>query len=293
MTPSPSSAGGPYTFRDIRSLYPAVTDNHLRYLEKWGLVRGGTPREERLYSFGDLLTIKHVASEIERGTPLRVILRSLLAEHQGQLQFDFHAGHVATDAPRAKVVALEARKSRGGASAAAAIYPGASAAVAAGAAFPFSDPQAALAAKYFIEGSRLDDGDGAHMEQAATAYRRALVIDPDLVPAIVNLANIHYARDELIEAQALYERAIGLDPDCFEAHFNLGNILHDLGRYDTALGCYRDAVALNPGYADAHFYLAVTLEKTGHSPEAKPHWKAYQDLAPDGEWVDLAREFSE
>ena len=45
--------------------------------------------------------------------------------------------------------------------------------------------------------------------------------------------------------------------------------------------------------ADAHFYLAVTLEKTGHSPEAKPHWKTYQDLAPNGEWVELAKEFSE
>ena len=111
------------------------------------------------------------------------------------------------------------------------------------------------------------------MEQAAAAYRKALVIDPDLVPAIVNLANIHYARDELIEAQALYERAIGLDPHCFEAHFNLGNIHHDLGRYEDALVCYRDAVALNPGYPDAHFYLAVTLEKTGQSPEAKPHWR--------------------
>jgi len=113
------------------------------------------------------------------------------------------------------------------------------------------------------------------------------------VPAIVNLANIHYARDELIEAQALYERAIGLDPDCFEAHFNLGNILHDLGRYNSALVCYRDAVALNPGYADAHFYLAVTLEKIGHSPEAKAHWKTYQDLAPEGEWAELAKEFLE
>ena len=102
------------------------------------------------------------------------------------------------------------------------------------------------------------------------------------MPALVNLANIRYARDELIEAQALYERAIGLDADCFEAHFNLGNIQHDLGRYDRALGCYRQAVALNPGYADAHFYLAVTLEKLGHSQEAKPHWKTYQDLAPRG-----------
>jgi hypothetical protein len=37
----------------------------------------------------------------------------------------------------------------------------------------------------------------------------------------------------------------------------------------------------------------VTLEKLGHSPEAKGHWKTYLDLSPDGEWADLAREFLE
>jgi tetratricopeptide (TPR) repeat protein len=288
---SPSSGSGPYAVRDIRHLYPAVTDKHLRYLEKWGLVRQTGPRDQREYSFTDLLTIKQVAAELANGTPLRVVLRSLLAERQGQLELDFHAGHHAgADTPRAKVVALAAHRAGRGdngrsAQALGSRDPGAH--------FPFADPQTALAAKYFVEGSRLDDGDERKMEEAAAAYRKALVIDPDLVPAIVNLANIHYARDELIEAQALYERAIGLDPDCFEAHFNLGNILHDLGRYDGALQCYRDAVALNPAYPDAHFYLAVTLEKTGHSPEAKPHWRAYQELAPQGEWIELAREFSE
>lgn len=291
MTSSPSSGSGPYLLRDIRHLYPRITENHLRYLEKWGLLTHGRPRGRREYTFADLLTVKHVAGEIEKGTPLRVILRSLLAERQGQLELDFHAGHLGADAPAAKVVTLAAHRSsrpdaaRGGA---AAIGSKESPS-----AFPFADPQAALAAKYFVEGSRLDDGDERRMEEAAAAYRKALIVDPDLVPAIVNLANIHYARDELIEAQALYERAIGLDPDCFEAHFNLGNILHDLGRFDGALACYRDAVALNPGYADAHFYLAVTLEKTGHSPEAKTHWKKYQELAPDGEWIDLAKEFLE
>jgi tetratricopeptide (TPR) repeat protein len=79
----------------------------------------------------------------------------------------------------------------------------------------------------------------------------------------------------------------------FEAHFNLGNILHDLGRYVPAQSCYREALRLNPDYADAHFYLAVTLEKNGQSGEARPHWRAYQHLAPTGEWVDLAREFSD
>ncbi len=284
MTSLPSAASGPYGLRDIRSVYPAITERHLRYLEKWGLLSprepSGAPRE---YSFSDLLTIRQVSEALERGTPLRVVLRTLLAERAGQLQLDFVASHGPSDAPRAKVVSLEGRKVRHSPVALpAGVVPS-----------RLSEPQAALAARYFIEGSRLDEGDERTMDEAAAAYRKALVIDPDLVPALVNLANIHYGRDELIEAQALYERAISLDPGCFEAHFNAGNIQHDLGRFDRALVCYRDAVALNPGYADAHFYLAVTLEKTGHSPEAKPHWKAYQELAPEGEWTDLAGEFLE
>jgi tetratricopeptide (TPR) repeat protein len=271
-----------YGARDIRGLYPRITDNHLRYLERWGLIRpAANTSSERFYSFTDLTTIKQLASELERNVPLKTALRGLLAEHQGQLQLDFHASGSAP----AKVVTLPARQAKRA--------PGRPGLPAAAGSPSFTDPQAALAAKYFVEGSRMDDGDEKKTRNAASAYRKALVIDPNLVPAIVNLANIHYAHDELIEAQALYERAINLDPDCFEAHFNLGNIHHDLGRFDDALVCYRDAVALNPGYPDAHFYLAVTLEKTGHSPEAKPHWKTYQELAPNGEWIELAREFSE
>jgi hypothetical protein len=37
----------------------------------------------------------------------------------------------------------------------------------------------------------------------------------------------------------------------------------------------------------------VTLEKMGRSAEARVHWRAYQHLAPTGEWVELAREFSD
>jgi tetratricopeptide (TPR) repeat protein len=293
VKPSPSAAAGPYTPRDIRSLYPSITDNHLRYLEKWGLVRAGATGGTRLYSFSDLLVVKHAAAEIERGTPLRVVLRTLLAEREGQLALDFQPGHAAGDTPRAKVVSLAPRKAKG-AGPASGINPGPEASCDASLDdYIGQDPQRALAAKYFVEASRLDDGSDRTVEDAASAYRKALVIDPDLVPAIVNLANIHYSRDELIEAQALYERAIGLEPDCFEAHFNLGNIHHDLGRYSRALGCYRAAVVLNPSYADAHFYLAVTLEKTGQSGEAKPHWRQYQQLAPDGEWAELAGEFAE
>src|SRR5258705_3345316 len=191
-----------YGARDIRSLYPGVTDNHLRYLEKWGLIRPAAhTTTERFYSFTGLSTIKQLAAELDRDVPLKKVLRSLLAEHQGQLQLDFHAS---VSAP-AKVVALPGRHARKTPDRAGNPIP-------AGNAFPFSDPQAALAAKYFIEGSRLDDGDEHKMEDAAAAYRRALGIDPDLVPAIVNSSNIHYAQHDLIDPHALYEAAIGPDP---------------------------------------------------------------------------------
>ena len=96
------------------------------------------------------------------------------------------------------------------------------------------------AEQYFLMGSLLDDGTPERVEEAVKSYRRALEEDPDLVAALINLANIRYSRDELAEAQALYERAISLDDSYFEAHFNLGNIHHDHGRYAEAEASYRD-----------------------------------------------------
>ena len=269
-----------YAVRDIRGMYPAIREDHLRYLEKLGLVQpvariGG----DRYYGFADLAAIRQVASGLEQGQRLRQVLRAIEAERRGQLAFNF-AERSRADAEPARVVALDPSRSAAMSAKPPQALP------------PATDPRIRLAARYFLEGASLD-GDESQRDAAAAAYRKALIIDPELVAALVNLANTHYASDRLIEAQALYERAIHVEPDCFEAYFNLGNIHHDLGRYEDALGCYEEAVALSPAYADAHFYLAVTLEKLGRSQEARPHWRSYQQLAPEGEWVELAREFSE
>jgi tetratricopeptide (TPR) repeat protein len=283
---------GQFAWREIRSRYPAVRDDHLRYLEKLGLIHAaGSTRGERYYGFADLVVIKQAAAELASGVPFRQVLRTLAAARAGQLAFDFDFPGGRTGAEPARVVALDRARRASRPTAPGAADPEGSPREAPELPAEAS-PQARLAAKYFLEGARLD-GDERQRGQAALAYRRALAVDPDLVPALVNLANLHYADDAFAEAQALYERAIRIDPECFEAYFNLGNVHHDLGRYDEALECYREAVTLNPAFPEAHFYLAVTLEKLGRSAEAKPHWRAYQELAPDGEWVELAREFSE
>ena len=261
--------------RQIRDLYPLVRDEHLRYLRKWDLIRPVIQtNSDSYYSFVDVAVVKKVNEELSQGVSFRGAVRAVLSGQAGQLLLDFNA--VRSESRPAKVFLLEelnqksSNRKNGD-----------------------QESPAQLAASFFQEGSGLDEGPEADPERAAVAYRKALLLDPSLVPALVNLANIHYAQNQLVEAQALYERALTLEVDCFEASFNLGNIHHDLGRYRKAVEYYREALRLQATYADAHFYLAVTLEKMGLSSEAKSHWQTYQQLEPDGEWADLAREFSE
>ncbi len=272
--PSPSALRKQYhAQRDLLERYPHVREDHLRYMQKWGLIRPVVRTHgDTYYAFPDLGVIKQADAELAGGATFRSVLRSLRDARSGQLAFDFRL-----EAQPAKVLRIKRRQP-----------PPLTTLM-----DPLPQPEESSAEEFFAAGSVLDDGDPANSEEAASAYRRALEIDPYLVPALINLANIHYAQDEIIEAQALYDRAIALESDVFEAHFNLGNIYHDLGRYVEAQECYREALALNPTYADAHFYLAVTLEKNGQSQEARSHWKAYQKLAPNGEWVHLAKEFSD
>jgi len=264
-----------YALRDVLARYRALREDHLRYLVKCGVLRPVLrTNADTFFAFPDLAIVKQANDGLVQGLSFRSVVRSLIAAHQGQLEFDFRI-----DAAPAKIITL--RRPEASRPAAKAVEGSVGA------------RDTALAEEYFRAASVLDEGDDSTQDEAAAEYRKALELDPYLVAALINLANIHYSRDELAEAQALYERAIGLESDFFEAHFNLGNIYHDLGRFQEAQACYREALRLNPFYAEAHFYLAVTFEKMGLSQEARPHWRGYQQLAPHGEWVELAKEFSE
>jgi tetratricopeptide (TPR) repeat protein len=270
-----------FTAREILARYPPLTDDHLRYLRKWGLIvpSPGRPGQPTSYGFADLAHFRQVSADLADGLSFRAVVRRLLADAQGQLALDFQS----EPAP-AKVIKLRPR------AAAESPEPTTEGAVPQ---LPGGRRTGDEAESLFLAASAIDTGDPATLDDAVGMYREALRREPDLVPALINLGNAHYTRGALIEAQALYEKAVSTAPEFFEAHFNLGNVMHDLGRFDEACLSYRDAIALNPRCAEAHFYLAVTLEKAGRSGEARAHWRAYQDLAPDGEWADLAREFSE
>jgi tetratricopeptide (TPR) repeat protein len=267
----PVSEAGDLSARDVLARYPTLRDDHLRYLEKWGLVRPvGKSGAARAYGFADLAVIRQTASALAEGRPFRAVVRQLEAERSGQLALDFR--HETTPA---RILTLTPRVSQPDARG------------------DTAPANASKAETLFHEASSLDTGDEISRARAADLYRQSLVVDPYLVAALINLGNLHYADGRLPEALALYEQATNLAPDFFEAHYNLANVLHDAGRLADAAEAYTAALAADQTHADAHFYLAVTFEKLGESAEARPHWQAYRSLAPDGTWAELAREFTE
>jgi tetratricopeptide (TPR) repeat protein len=256
-----------FSTAEILALYPNLRADRLRCLERWRLIRPADRDGESYFAFSDLAVVRQASADLARGVPFRGVLRWIQAARDGQLALDFRS-----DQRSAELASL----------------PGP---VPPGAVSQTVDPSAAE--REFERALALDDGDPRRRDDAARLYRRALEADPSCAPALVNLANIHHARGELAEAEALYERAIVLDARMVEAYFNLGNLHYDLDRLERARVCYEQAVATHAAFADAHFYLAVTLERLGRSDDARPHWRAYQNLVPDGEWAALAREFSE
>jgi len=119
-------------------------------------------------------------------------------------------------------------------------------------------------------------------EQARDAYRRALELNPDHVPARVNLGRLLHERKQVKLAEVHYRIALTGEPENTTALFNLGVALEDLGRLDEAAQTYEATVRAEPKHADAHYNLARLYERLGKKALAIRHLKAYQTIRPSG-----------
>ena len=114
-----------------------------------------------------------------------------------------------------------------------------------------------------------------HLRQDAAAERElqaALAINPNYVPALLNLANINEDRGRRAAAMGLYQRVLELDPQCFLALARYANIQKpaDCGpqlvaRLQAALA---HPAADDAARADLGFALGRALDASGYYDEA-------------------------
>lgn len=136
-----------------------------------------------------------------------------------------------------------------------------------------------LAEAHFNLGSALSDQGRLH--ETIAAYRNLIAIDPKLAEAHANLGNALNALGRLDEAIAVFRKAIIIKPGLTEAHFNLGNALYDHGRLDEAIAAYREAIAINPELAPAHCNLGTALKDQGRIEEAIAACRRAVAITPD------------
>lgn len=136
--------------------------------------------------------------------------------------------------------------------------------------------------------ARLDDE--GRLEQAADAYRTALVAGGPDAETCFLLAELLYRLGDITAARERYYMAIELDEDYVEARANLGCVLAETGLPELAVAAFEGALAYHQDYPDVHYHLARTLDELGRREEAELHWRIFLDLTPDSPWATAARE---
>ncbi|MEZ5332718.1 MAG: sulfatase-like hydrolase/transferase [Thermoanaerobaculia bacterium] len=115
---------------------------------------------------------------------------------------------------------------------------------------------------------------------AEEALRQALALDPDLVPARVDLALRLIEAGETDRAAEELEKALEIYPYDARAHYNYGRLLLDRGDYERAVRHFERAVTLSPSYLLAHYALVAVYVATGDEESARDALDRLRRQAP-------------
>jgi tetratricopeptide (TPR) repeat protein len=83
---------------------------------------------------------------------------------------------------------------------------------------------------------------------------------------------------DLHQIESLLKKALVLDPKLAEAHLQLGNLYSDQTKYADAIPEYVRALELNSDLADAHYRLGQAYVRTGEKDRAQEQFEVYQRL---------------
>jgi tetratricopeptide (TPR) repeat protein len=116
---------------------------------------------------------------------------------------------------------------------------------------------------------------GEH-QAAAEAFRHALQLNDELLPARLRLADSLIEAGDLAAAQAEFAALVRSFPELAAAHYGLGRLSALEGDQQGAAAHYRRAVELAPQFGAAHYALALAYRNAGSADRAEPHLEAYR-----------------
>ncbi|MDX2248412.1 MAG: tetratricopeptide repeat protein [Bacteroidia bacterium] len=99
-------------------------------------------------------------------------------------------------------------------------------------------------------------------DQAMTAYKKALDIDPNFWRTWYNLGVLHMEAERLEEALMCYEKACSLNPEFINSYANAGLVSFQLGELEKAASYYQKAFVLGDDNCLNDWFLVIEKQKT-------------------------------
>ena len=116
------------------------------------------------------------------------------------------------------------------------------------------------------------------LDDAKKAFKAALTLDPSNPQAWYNLGLAQHADNEIDAALASFRQAVKFDPRDADSYYFEGVCYGELKQFDKEIEILKQALAITPLHASSEFAMARALQRTGHTPEAKEHFKVFQHL---------------
>lgn len=125
-------------------------------------------------------------------------------------------------------------------------------------------------------------------EDARTAFRRAVELDPSVPQNYYDLALVNLAENQYARAVPQLESYLRLDPENAQAHLLLGRAYHNLNRTVPAIEQFKKALALEPALPLAHYHLGYAYQSQGDLKAALEEFRKEIEINPnfcDSYWL--------
>jgi tetratricopeptide (TPR) repeat protein len=116
------------------------------------------------------------------------------------------------------------------------------------------------------------------IDKSKELLRQAITVDPASAQAWYNLGLVQHANNETDDALASFKQVGKLNPRDADSYYFEGLCYQELKQYDQAIAVLEEALKDDPLHASSEFVLARTLQRTGHTPEARQHFQRFQHL---------------
>ena len=151
---------------------------------------------------------------------------------------------------------------------------------------PFDDPESAAVAALATTPAALlrravQEESAGRLSEAAELQRQALIMQPDLVDAWVNLISLNARLNRDGAAEDAYRKAIALAPNRAEAYYNYGVYNVQRQRFAAAAEAFQRTLNAVPRHAEAALNLGGILARQGRFAEAAAMLRRAAESKPD------------